>query len=796
MTMLNRQSSSASSSWLLVLVIALTVLFFCSAGVNAAVITGTAYDEKTSQPVPSVTVRVEGTGRSMLANNDGQYRLTLPSGVYELKFTHVAYYSQRLTLTVGDSALTADVRLQPAPVMLPGIKVYQRAYDPAQRIIVEAIARKDEILSMIHAYQFEAYSKLVLRDTAKDDSSNIMLIIESQLSSSWEYPHKYKEIVRARRISSNLNEDNVLMALGELTNFNQDRLDIADYSVVSPTAHDALDHYQYYLLDTVYIDNWQVFRLEIEPKSSSEPLFVGTIDIVDSTFVVVGVDVGVNEGFDVPYLRDVRYRENYACFENEYWVPIEIRYDGLVEIGLPGIPIMSLDYVAALHDFSFNLTHPNGTFDEYWIEVAEDADDVDSIAWNAGQLIPLTPEENRGYYRLDSVAQAPRSLPRRLLRTAVGGLGIALFRSDIFHFNRVEGTYLGNSFTFDRLVPRTELHARTGYAFSAKRWQHRYGFDYALSEQMNLRLGGGYHDEMRRRSTIISDTGDNVTLTAITNKTDPFDYHLEKGFQLRMSTRVFKQTRLQAAYHDVNQYSLSNATEYGMFRRTKKHRPNPAIREGKMRSVAASFSYDSRKLWKYKGRERKFGVSQYTLISVGAELSSAYFYDNDFDFVRYYARLHHRRRTFGLGVTSLFVYAGASDKSLPPQKYFTVDFGARLLDRAISFKTLGEKNFYGSRALVLYGVHDFRRILFRKSGLPLLEKFPFTVRIFGGAFWTDFHGLWPQPSDSHVRRARTPYTELGFGFGRITPLDFKLYFTWQSSAYDTEHFSITMGGGF
>jgi len=773
----------------------LFVLLFVVKISLAGVIKGTIYDIETGQPVSFATVRVEGTGRSMIANENGQYRLYLPEGAYQLKFSHVAHYSQQLSVRAFDSVVIQDVHLRPALIPVEGIKVYERAYDPAQKIIREAIAHKEEILAKIKAYSFEAYSKLVVRDTAKDDSSDIMVITESQLTSHWEYPHKYKEIVVARRHSSNLQGAEVLIAVGELTNFNENRLDFGEFSVVSPTAKDALDYYNYYLLDTVYIDSQIVFRLEIEPKGETDPLFAGTIDIVDSTFAVVGVDLGFNEAFDIPYVVNPRYSEHYSQFEDEYWMPIEISFSGLVKISFPGIPIMSFDYVVAMHNFTFNTAHPKGTFDEYWIEVAEDVDDVDSATWNASQLIPLTTEEIRGYQRIDSIVNAPKPLYKKLIRLGIGAFYLGMGGNyDFFHFNRVEGPCLGAGVKLGKLVPNTKLQLKSGYAFSGKYWQHYYGFVYTLSQHRKLTIGAEYHDEIRRRPTVISSSQTNPTFMAITNKTDPFDYYLEKGFHFSLTTKVVNRTKVTIAYQDYNQYSVSNNTEYSMFRETKKHRLNPAIVDGKLRSISGRFVYDSRARWKNKGEEWILFSPTYALFSIGAEVASPDFIENDFYFVRYHASLYRRQRIPGIGVSRIGVYAGASDKTLPPQKYFTVDFGAGVTDGKTYFKTLGEKNFSGSRALTVYAYHDFGRRLFRKSRLPLIKDIPFSLSVHGGAFWTDFKGHPTQPDDGDVRFARKPYSEIGFGLGKITPLDLKVYFTWQLSDYETNGFAFTIGG--
>jgi hypothetical protein len=764
--------------------------------ISAAVIRGTVYNVETKEPVPFATVRVEGTGRSMLANENGDYRLSLPAGTYHLKFSHVAYYSQRLVVEAHDSLVVQEVYLHPAIIEMPGMKVYERAYDPAQSIIREAIAHKDELLAKIRAYRFDAYSKLVVRDTAKDDSSNIILIQENRFTSYWEYPDRYKEHVTARKYACRYEGMEVLAPLGELTDFNKNRLDFGEYSVVSPTAKDALDHYNYYLLDTIYIDSMPVFRLEIEPKNDYEPLFAGIIDIADSSFAVVGVDVGFNEAFDFPNMHNARYFQHYARFENEYWMPVEIRFHGVVDVPLPGIPTMSFDYIAALHNFTFNTTHPAGTFDEYWFELDENADDVDSAAWNAGQLIPLTPDETQAYRRIDSLRNAPKPLSKKLLRLGLGALFVASgYKEDIFHFNRVEGAYLGIGLSPRIKTINTSFSLRTGYAFSGKFWQYRFNFATWLSKRRRLSIGGEYHDEITRRPTIVSRSSGNVTYMSLTNKTDPYDYFLEKGVVFWMRTGLVRRTELTVSYRDGQQYSVTNHTEYSLFRETKKYRHNPTIVEGRLRSVSANLKYDSRALYKFKGTVGKVWSPSFIIASLSAELASPGFIDNDFDFVRYRFWMYWRQRMFGFGTTRMELYAGASDRTLPPQRYFTVDFGAGLWERVFYFKTLGETNYSGSRAVAVYAIHDFGHMLFRRSGLPLIKKIPFTVNIHGGAFWTDFRNHPPQPGDGDLFTADKAYTELGIGLGRITPWNFVVNFTWQLSHYATTGFAVTVGGG-
>jgi len=766
------------------------ILIFSASLLNAAVIKGTIHDYDTGEPIPAVTIRVEGTGRSMLANDQGEYRLRLQPGEYNLKFSHIAHYSEYIKISVTDSAINLDVKLRPSMIQLKPIKVYERAFGPGERIILEAIKRKEEILSKIDNYSFEAYTKMVLRDTSRSDSENIMLIAEAQHEYHWQAPDTYKEIIKSRKVSANVEPGQILVAVGGILNLNQNRIDITEYSIVSPTATDALNYYNYYLLDTIYIDGQPVFHLEIEPKNEIDPLFVGTINIADSTYEVAGVEIGFNNAIKMPYVDKLKFSQTFAEFEDKYWMPITQDIAGVVDFPIPGVPVINVDYVSAIHNYEFNAGHPKGTFDEYTIEVSADADDVDSTIWQTRPIIPLTSQEKRGYERLDSIAHAPKPVLKRVLGLSLRSLMLLTEGYDYFHFNRVEGAYLGGAYEKNKILPRLDIRLRTGYAFDADFWQHDYGFDFTLSKRQRIKFGADYRNKITRRPTIMTSTRFNPTFMSLGFKIDQLDYYHEKGFRLDLESKLLNKTNLAISYSDYSQYSETNHTDYSVFYPDKEHRINPSITDGKLRSLSANFMWDSRPRIKNKNEVFYMITTNYIRFNAGIEYASPDFIKNDFDFRRYYISITKRQRMFGWGVSSFYLYAGGSDGQLPPQRYFMVDYGGEAMITARAFKTMSDCNFAGNRAGVLYLDHNFGTRLFRESRLPLIKNLPFSFSVYGGIFWAEFKNHTEQPGDKCYKVAKKPYREIGFGIGRLPVMNFKMMFTWQLSDYPTEDFSF------
>ncbi|HVP07311.1 MAG TPA: hypothetical protein VMS71_05660, partial [Candidatus Acidoferrum sp.] len=223
---------------------------------------------------------------------------------------------------------------------------------------------------------------------------------------------------------------------------------------------------------------------------------------------------------------------------------------------------------------------------------------------------------------------------------------------------------------------------------------------------------------------------------------------------------------------------------------------NPKIVDGKLRSVSAGINYDSRPLILNKGEEMQGFAEQYTLLSAGIQYASPKFLRSDFDFRRYSISVDRRQRIFGLGTSTLYFYWGASDRALPPQEYFTVDYSGDLFLNRKGFSTLGRNNFSGSQATVVTLRHDFGRRLFYRSGLPLVKSLPLDLSVFGGAFWTDFRNHPAMVGDNSVRVARRAYSEIGFRVANLTPFlspfNFGVDFSWQLSAYNTNRSAITL----
>lgn len=764
-----------------------------------AVLAGTVRDSVSGDPVGLAIIRVpggQGAG-STITDDAGHFALTVAAGPVRLEVRRIGYRPLTLAATAPDTALV--IAIAPVPIGVAGITV-RPTEDPAIEVMRRVIAHKQNVLSHLHDYRYAADVKFVVRNLAlpPDSPTSILVVTESKTTAYWERPNHYQETIVARRETGNLNPDQNLVSVGEIVNFARDRIDLRKYSIVSPIADDALAHYDYRMLDTTEAAGQRLFTIAIIPRSEASPLFVGVLTVADSTYDVRSIDVGANQALRFTFVSNLRYHQRLEDAGGGRWMPAEIRLTGEIHLAvpIPGVPSrLAFEHQATLTGFEFDQGQRPRGIGEYRVVVADSADRNDSATWAEGSGIPLTPAEREAWARIDSVALAPASLGHRVAT----GLGAALFLATnptFFHFNRVDGAYLGAGGDWS-LSPDWIVGTRAGYAFGTERWQGSVGLNRKLDDDRQIWVGVGAYDQTEHRPALVS-SDYNPTFRALLSRIDPLDYFRERGVRAFASGKVFRGTRLELSFVDAQQSSLPVTTDYGLVPGARALRPNDPILPTHLRALGATATYDSRPLLKSKGRDYRLRQLVQTRITGSVEVAAPDLFPGDFSYRRYLLRIERIQRTLNLGVTSITAVGGIATGWVPPQRYFTVDFGRELYTyQPNGFNTLNGNNFSGTRATMIVVNHDFDRLLFAKSGLPGIRSLPFTLNVHVGAFWSDFIDHPANPGDDLLLTAPKLYTEAGFGLGNLTPFlspfDLAAYFTWQVSAYQTRGFRFGLG---
>jgi len=557
---------------------------------GTAIVTGVVRNGATSAPVRLAVVRQAGGIASTLSNDLGRYRIELPLGAQHLEVRRIGFRPTSISVVVPAAGIAADVALEPIAVGLERVLVTAHD-DAARRIIAAAIRRKQASRGLVHDYHYDGDVRLVVRDLNKpaDSASSIRTITQTRTSAYWEQPNHYQETIVARRQTGNLAPEQNLVGVGQIVNFSRDRVAVGRFELASPVADDALDRYEFRLLDTLAVEGRRVFRLSLEPLSKGTADFTGVIDVADSTFDVTGIDVGVNDAVRLGFAHNVRYQQRFGAMGAGRWMPraIELSVDVVLPVGNIQLRIQQ---TAELSGYRFNEGRRPAGLSEYRIVVADSADRVDSSIWVRPGAIPLTDVEQGAFRRIDSIVHAPRTLRQRVTNGAFTALALSL-NPDFFHYNRVDGAYLGAGWTWMDLasMPGTQPTLKLGRGQSSDLWQYRFGNRVRLSETRRVWIGATYHDETVNRTTLTSPDY-NPTLRALVSTIDPLDYYRERGLVATLTTKLVDFVRLDAAYTDARQTSLPLTIEHPPLRHPggRSLRPNAPIEDGHLRALAAA----------------------------------------------------------------------------------------------------------------------------------------------------------------------------------------------------------------
>ncbi len=725
-------------------------------------------------------------------------------------------------------------RLWLLPLALAAIATRARAQD-ADTIVARAIERRGEVLARFRRASYHADVKFVARDAGlpADSAASILLISETRASAYWEASGDYMETILARRRSGGQGGAHGLASIAEIANIERERIGLQEfaaaartsqgseragggrnrsrqspYAILSPIAVDAPRYYDYALLDTVRVDGRPAWRLSIRPRTDAMPLLAGTMDVADSTWDVLAIEADVVAAIPFGAVENLRYSERFADAGGGAWLPSAIRLTGEVRprvsservprqvagIRLPGVPRhLLLEHVAVLDSFRLEPGDRPPDVGEYRVLVSERADLPDSAAWSPG-LVPLTGAERAALSRADSAERHPGTVSR--LAHGAGAAAQLAESPGFFHYNRVDGAYIGASRDW-RAGPALVLTTRLGYGLGSEIWQYRFGGQGRLSESRRFWVGAWYHDETLSWPSLVS-SGYNSTFRALFARTDPHDYYRERGVELLAVTRLLDRTRLELRYDDAFQSTLDTIQSLAAARTGRwPPAPNPPIVDGRMRSFTATLSWDSRAMMRSGGRDYRLSGQNWTHASLAAEVADPSLIPDDFAFRRYTVQVE-RQQQWPLGSTLIALAAGVATGDVPPQRYFTVDFGMGVLAAdGIGFNTMYRTNYSGNRALMLVARHDFGRQLFAASGVPGLRSLPFTLSVHGGAFWTGFVDHATAAADSMILTAPTPYREVGVSLGNLTPflspINFAASFSWQLSSYPTRRFRFGLG---
>jgi len=776
-------------------------------------LSGRITDAQSDQALPYGNVRVINTTLGTAANTNGDYQIKLSSGTYSLVASYIGYYSDTVNVELKNNITGINFSLRKTEIILPEIVILP-GENPALEIIRKAIEKKKERNEKLNSYEYEAYTKGLIRTTdeisakgrtvstgigSQEDSVDLKItgILENESKGYFKKPNLFKEVILARKQSANFPPTINIIAGGRLIqNFYDDDVNFFGRDLPGPISDDALDYYYYYIDRVILKNDRKVFKLFLKPDNSDDPGFVGSIFINDSTFELIQVELQLNRSANPGGILDtISIFQQFASYDDIY-LPVDYRLFATGNV--LGLARFGFELNTILYNYKINLDLSDDIFTKAIVTVLPDADKKDSLYWTSTQSIPNTIEEDKAYRRIDSLRQLPVTFWDQFswlsTRTYFSENFAINGTLNIWRFNRVEGFTPRLGFYFDDYFDqRLNSALDLAYGFSDKRFKTDFAFEYLLGDYRTTSLNLNAYNSIK----ILFGTSDEyadltASLLALLNKEEFRNYYYSAGFDFKVESEVFPVLALSAGFLNRKDKSAQNNTDYSFFKKDKSYSVNPPIYDATINAINAGFKLDFRDYIEdgYFRTRTSFG-SSYATIKGDVTYSNTDWLSSDLAFTTYRVYINSLLSSFRSAFLNIRLFGMYNDGALPYQEMYALPGNINLLSKSFTFRTLKVNEIFGERVATLNLGYNFRDELFKLLSIPGFKDWEIMLNVFFNSAIAEIGSESAALLPVKIETLNKPFYEIGFGLGQgIIPL--QLEFAWKLNYRGSNNFVISL----
>jgi hypothetical protein len=776
-------------------------------------LSGKISDAQSGDALLYANVRVLNTTLGTAANINGEFELKLAEGKYTLVASYIGYYSDTVTVDLSSNLQGVDFSLTKTEILLPEIVILP-GKNPALEIIRKAIVEKKQRNEKLNTYEFEAYTKGLIRTTDEisargrsvsagigggQDSADLKItgILENQSKGYFKKPDQFKEVIIARKQSANFPPTINTITGGRLIqNFYEDDIGFFGGDLPGPISVDALDYYYYYLDKVILKNDRKFFKIFMKPENSDDPGFIGSIFINDSTYELIQVELELNRAANPGGIFDtISIFQQFSSYDDIY-MPADYRL--FAKGNFLGLARFGFELNTILYDYKINPELSDDIFTKAVVTVLPDADKKDSLYWTSTQTIPNTNEEDKAYRRIDSLKNVPVTfwdqfswLSTRTYFSENFALNGTL---NFWRFNSVEGfTPRLGFYLDDYLDQRLNSSVDLAYGFSDKRFKTDFAFEYLLGNYRTTSLTLNAYNSIKILFGSSDEYADlTASLLALLNKEEFRNYYYSAGFDIKVESEVFPVLALIAGFLNRKDKNAQNNTDFAFFRKDQEYPTNLSIYETTINAITAGFKLDFRDYIEdgYFRRRTSFG-SSYTTFEGDVTHSNKDLLSSVLDFTTYRLFINNFTRTFRSASVNLKLFGMYNVGTLPYQDMYALPGNINLLSKSFTFRTLRMNEIFGERVATLNLEYNFNDELFKLLRIPGLKDWEITLNVFFNSAVTEIGSESTALLPVKIKTFNKPFYELGFGLGQgIIPL--QLEFAWKLNYRGSNNFVISL----
>lgn len=410
-------------------------------------ITGKVIDSQTKLPLVSCTVYSFNSGGGVITDENGKYRLTIGRKTDSIGISMVGY--QTISKAVSKANFQEiDFETTPVITSMEAVVIQLKSkYSAAQKLVKKVIKNKDDNnVFNNNSYQSKVYDKIEVdlknipekleknvflkplmfalknQDTTADNQK-ILPVYLSESNANFYYkknPEKERYDYTAIK-SSGINNKTILAYLDQLykkLNVYDNNLRIANINFISPVSDNALNFYNYQILDTLYFQNHRCIQVQFEPKQFGSNTFRGFMWIADTFYAIKSVVMHIDKNANINFMNKFEISQTFeANDQNKFFPEKNVLYADVYvpELKKTGAIIKK---TTLFEDAIVN----NNLIDTAFHKKREDVLLLasDTANWAAKRFEPLTKSEKSIYDLMDTLNKMPVVSTYKKLISAAG----------------------------------------------------------------------------------------------------------------------------------------------------------------------------------------------------------------------------------------------------------------------------------------------------------------------------------------------------------------------------------------
>lgn len=399
----------------------LFILLLTNVCLQAQYIYGKVYT-LTGDLLPYSSVTVKGTSKGVIANNHGAFTLRLAPGKYIVGCHYIGYQYMEKTIEVSaDEPIELNFILPLQSYSMDEVKVSTSAEDPAYAIMRKAVQQKGRYYKQLQSFECDLYSKNVFRlnhlpdkilgaKVEKKDMSvltdsaggNIAYLSETIGKLSFQQPNNFKLHITQTRVSGS---NGLGFAIPSVINFYTNNVAVFSQKLnprgfISPLHDNAFHYYVFRFIGSFYENGVEVNSIMVIPKRKYEPLFTGTINIIEGSWQIHSLRLRLDQYAQLELLDKLTVDQHYIVNEDSLRL---LRMQNVsFAVNKMGVDV-SGNFVNVFSDYTVSKQFAKKFFSGTVLRYDTAAANTSNALWDSIRPMPLESDEAYDYKIKDSV---------------------------------------------------------------------------------------------------------------------------------------------------------------------------------------------------------------------------------------------------------------------------------------------------------------------------------------------------------------------------------------------------------